>query len=54
MRFLSTKTNANMVHKNNINGKLSCKAQEQSQMMLLSTRKTVNEVAKDKNSGKRS
>ena len=51
--FLSTRTNANDVHKNNIKGKLCCKAQEQRKMRLLSTRTSVNEVVKYKNKGKR-
>ena len=51
MRFLSTKTNANEKH--NIKRKLCCKAQEQRKMRLLSTRKSVNDVAKHNNKGKR-
>ena len=53
MRFLSTRTNANEVHKHKIMGKLCCKAQEQGQMRLLSTRTSVNVVDKHKNKGKR-
>jgi hypothetical protein len=53
MRFLSTRTNANEVHKHKINGKLCCKVQEQPQMRLLTTRISVNDVAKYKNKGKR-
>ena len=51
MRFLSTVTNANEVHKHKIKGKLCCKAQEQRQMRLLSTRTSLNDVAKHKNKG---
>jgi hypothetical protein len=53
MRFLSTRTNANAVHKNKIKGKLYCKAEEQQQMRLLSTTTSVNDVAKQKNKAKR-
>ena len=40
MRFLSIRTIANEVNKHKIMGKLFCKAQEQRQMRLLSTRKS--------------
>ena len=50
---LSTRTNTNEVHKQNIKGKLCCKAQEQRQMMLLSTRTSANDVANPKNKSKR-
>ena len=50
-RFLSTRKNANEVHKQKIKGKLCCKAQEQRQMRLLRTRKRVNDIAKHKNKG---
>jgi hypothetical protein len=53
MRFLSTRTNANEVHKHKIKGKLCCKAQEQQQMRLLSTITSVNDVAKQKDKAKR-
>ena len=53
MRFQSIGTNANEAHKNNIKGKLCCKAQEQRQMRLSNTRTRVNDVAKHKNKGKR-
>ena len=39
--------------KHKIKGKLCCKAQKQQPMTLLSTRKSVNDVAKHKNKGKR-
>ena len=48
MRFLSTRTSSNEVHKHKIKGKLCCKAQEQAQMRLLSTRTSLNDVAKHK------
>ena len=51
--FVSTRTNANEVHKHKIKGKLCGKAQEQRQMRLLSTKTDVNDVAKHKNKGKR-
>ena len=53
MRFLSTRTNANEVHKHKIKGKLYCKAQEQRQMMWLSKNTSVNDVSKHKNKDKR-
>ena len=53
MRFLSTRTNVNEVHKHKIKDKLRYKAQEQQQMRLLSTITSVNDVAKHKNKGKR-
>ena len=53
MRFLSTGTIVNEVHKHQIKGKLCCKAQEQRQMRLSSTRTSANDVAKHKNKGKR-
>ena len=53
MWFVSTRTNADDVHKHKINGKLCCKAQEQRQIRLLSTRPGVNDVAKHMNNGKR-
>ena len=52
MRFLSTRTNANEIHKQEIKGKLCCNAEEQGQMWLLRTRASVNEVAKHKNRAK--
>ena len=45
------KNSANEVHKDRIKVKLYCKAQEQRQKRLLSTRTSVNDVAKNK--GKR-
>jgi hypothetical protein len=53
MRFLSTGTNANEVHKHKIKGTLCCIAQEQRQMRLLSTITSVNDVAKHNNKGKK-
>ncbi len=53
MKFLSTRTVENEVHKHKIKGKLCCKAQEKQQMRLLSTRTCVNDVVKHKNKGKR-
>ena len=53
MRFVSTRTNANEIHKHKIKGKLCCKVQEQRQMRLLSTRTSVNYVAKHNDNGKR-
>ena len=53
MRFISTITNANEVHKNKIKEKLCYKTQEQQQMRLLSTRTSVNDIVKHKNKGKR-
>jgi hypothetical protein len=53
MRFLSTKTNANEVHKHKIKGKFCGKAQEQRKIRLLSTRISVNDVAKYKNKCKK-
>ena len=53
MRFLRAITIANEVHKHKIKGKFCCKAQEQRQMRLLSPRTSVNDVAKQKNKGKR-
>ena len=53
MRFVSTRANANEVHKHKIKGKLYCRAHEQGQMRLLSTRISVNDAAKHKNKGKR-
>ena len=47
MWFLSARTN-----KHKIKGKLCSKAQKQRQMMLLSTRTSVNDVAKYKNKSK--
>ena len=52
--MLRTQTNANEFHKHDINGKLCWKAQEQRQMRLLNIIRSVNDVAKHKNKGKRS
>ena len=52
MMLQTTRTNAKKIHKHNINDKLCCKAQEQGQIMLLST-KTVNDDAKHKNKSNR-
>jgi hypothetical protein len=51
--YLSTRTNANEVHKHKIKDKLYCKVQELRQMRLLSRRTSVNDVVKHKNKGKR-
>jgi hypothetical protein len=53
MRYLSTRTGADEVHKHKIKGKLCCKAQEQRKIRLLSSRTSINDVAKYKNKGKR-
>ena len=42
-----------MVDKRKNKGKIRCEALEQQQMRLLSTRTSVNDVAKRKNKGKR-
>ena len=52
MGFVSTRTNANDVHKHKIKGKLCCKAQEQRQMRLLNARTSVNDIAKHKKTDK--
>ena len=52
MRFLTTRTIANEVHKHKIKGNLCCKAQEQRQMRLLSTRTNANDVTQHKNKAK--
>ena len=52
MRFPSARTNANKINKHKIKDKLCCKAQEERQMRLLSTRTSINDVAKHKNNGK--
>ena len=52
MRFLSTRTIANKVHKQKTKGKLGFEAQEQRQKRLLNTRTLENAIAKHKNKGK--
>jgi hypothetical protein len=46
MRLLSTQITTNEVPKHKIKGKLCCEAQEKRPLRLLSTRTSVNDVAK--------
>ena len=48
MMFLSTKTNANEVHRPKIKGKRGCQAHEQRKLRLLGTQTRENEIPSTK------
>ena len=51
MRLLSPRTITYEVDKKKNNDELGCETQEEGHVMLLSTRRMTNEVAKNKNKG---